>query len=327
MNYSNNYANNYSNMNSPQCDEHNDYRKFQPIVGHSFNNVRPNMMNMNNKRMFENPQSMSGGFYRDKKPQNNGFNIIGGPKQYRKYNNTNTTNNLCNTTSNGMYRMKYVKSDKYLKVNDLKGNLPSSDYYKRINQTQSVNMTMNPNANGYNYNYGDRGTYKKEASLNRYDNANLIKEERTEEDLNKLHKDYISSGNDDSQGYPKEDVLKVSVKLIDREVTLSVCKGEDVYNTARGFVQKNKLNPQLIKPIGDRIKSALNSIEKLLDLPINESERESFSLFQTHCSKIKEENDIDLSCITDMGSTNYLSEDFSLTADDAKMIERLNLSS
>jgi hypothetical protein len=122
--------------------------------------------------------------------------------------------------------------------------------------------------------------------------------------------------------------LFVSVKLNGRDETITVIKGEDVYQIAKAFVFKHQLNQNLVKPIGDRIRQALSSIDQVLYSILNEEEHQSLSAIQTYYaeSKFEEDSDfvnmLDLSCMTDIGSPGTFLSD----TEDFKKPERLNIS-
>jgi len=121
---------------------------------------------------------------------------------------------------------------------------------------------------------------------------------------------------------------------MDKDATITVSRGDDLYLIAKNFIQVHKLNQNLIKPIGDKIRFALNSIDKLLDCKISGEEHKSLSAIQNYYDEKNLEEDeseifdvMDLSCITDIGSQgNYISDSLSLSIEEYKKLERLNIS-
>jgi hypothetical protein len=216
-----------------------------------------------------------------------------------------------------------------------RNNSNSSNSYpgnqQKINElTNIINSTIrDPNSNSKsNQNLPHAGSFES------------IKEELQRKDkINYENLNNYSSGNSDYE-MAEEEVklhnksskenfsLYVSIKLNDREEILPVGKNEDVFHTAKNFVIQQKLNSNLVKPIAERIKQALNSIDVILECTLNEKEHQSLSAIQTFYTenKVEEDDDfvnmLDLSCITDIGSPgNYLSD-----TEDFKKVERLNIS-
>jgi len=266
------------------------------------------------------------------------MNMMGNPMNPMNASNSefNTTPRLPN--QNKVWRNNNSNSNNFpgnqQKINELTNIINSTIRDPHTNATNPANPT-NPTNSKSNHNLTHAGSFES------------IKEELQRKDkLNYENLNNYSSGNSDyemaeeevklhrraskaSKG-PKENFsLFVSIKLNDREEILPVGKNEDVFYTAKTFVLQQKLNNNLIKPIAERIRQALNSINVILECTLNEKEHQSLSAIQTFYTDNKIEEDdsdlvnmLDLSCITDIGSPgNYLSD-----TEDFKKVERLNIS-
>jgi hypothetical protein len=184
-----------------------------------------------------------------------------------------------NPQMNMMYRgMKPVKSDKNVVASLQRTNI----------ETQILNENVRlPNKMWRNhYNIQD----------------NIIRKlEKTKEEVidtpSPIDKD-VSFENDDKA------VLQIVIKLIDKEETINLTRSEDTLKVSKDFCIKNQLNDELIKPIQQKIKQALKSIDLILDHNISTAEEQSLVEIQNIYNQIQSNDSfLNLSCITDLGDT------------------------
>jgi hypothetical protein len=135
--------------------------------------------------------------------------------------------------------------------------------------------------------------------FNIHDNI-LRKSEKKEEVLDTpspIEKD-ISFENDDKT------VLQIVIKLIDKEEIINIARNEDTLKISKEFCIKNQLNDELAKPIQQKIKQALKSIDLILDHNISTAEEQSLVEIQNIYNQIQSNDSfVNLSCMTDLGET------------------------
>ena len=354
---------NYSNkINSPLMEDMSNVnhelrngRKFPYREGNNFSNnmINPNQMNlpipmvnnMSNKVVYEkqNFPSNNNGF--NKKITNGNFQQIQNNKPYVNRKNMGVNYNNPNNIPPQMYRMKMVKSEKFVNpnyVNDGKVGPPGMNTsmipndFRQINKEKNwknsegnkIDATNIINKNISNQSEKPKDSTKTFESVREENDSNRrIVEENGDSSHNQS--DYEVTEEEAKLGQCNENILFVTVKLKDGEETVTIIKGADIYQTAQIFVVRHQLSLSLIRPICESIKQALNSLDIIMDLPLTDRDHKSLTTIENFYQEQKEEEliDFDLSCITDFGtSNNCLGDSFSLSNDEFRKIERLNLS-
>ena len=108
----------------------------------------------------------------------------------------------------------------------------------------------------------------------------------------------ISFENDDKA------VLQIVIKLMDKEEIINLNRNEDTLKVSKEFCAKNQLNDELAKPIQQKIKQALKSIDLILDHNISTAEEQSLIEIQNIYNQIQTNDSfVNLSCMTDLGET------------------------
>lgn len=139
---------------------------------------------------------------------------------------------------------------------------------------------------------------------------------------------------------PSSPLLCVSIRLSGKDELIYISKREEIYETAKLFVQTHNLNQNLVLPIVESVKQALQSLEQILSHKMNDKDHNSMeeiqNLYRQKTSDTEDnlENEIidtetDMSCLTDIcssGNLNLCGDSFSLSAEEAKKVERLNIS-
>lgn len=203
------------------------------------------------------------------------FNMNNNFKQINNnFNNKKIMMPNMNPQMNMMYRMKPVKSDK---------NVTSSLQRTNI-ETQILNDNVRlPNKMWRNhYNVQD----------------NIIRKEKAKEEVDVISPEEKEASFDDKA------VLQIVIKLIDKEEVINLTRSEDTLKVSKEFCIKNQLNDELAKPIQQKIKQALKSIDLILDHNISTAEEQSLTEIQNIYNQIQSNDSfLNLSCITDLGES------------------------
>jgi hypothetical protein len=243
------------------------------------------------KKMMNNNQQQQQQFVNNKYFQKNMINqqMNNTPHNFNMNNNNfkqinNNNNNFNNkkimmpnmNPQMGMMYRKPVKSEKNISANLQRTNI----------ETQILNENVRlPNKMWRNhYNVQD----------------NVIRKEKTKEEIDPpspLEKD-ASFENDDRA------VLQIVIKLIDKEEVINLTRSEDTLKVSKEFCAKNQLNDDLAKPIQQKIKQALKSIDLILDHNISTTEEQSLTEIQNIYNQMQSNDSfLNLSCITDIGES------------------------
>jgi hypothetical protein len=240
--------------------------------------------NFNPYFMVGNPMKMNNNYGNERRPSR--------PENFQQgnkvYNNKRAVQFM-----NNQFRPRNVKSDKNLITVPVKTNFESN--------------VLNDNVKLPDNKWRNNKYSELQNNLLQINQPDMMNSESTHCDVGS-NEDYNSLHSEDDRN-----VLQVVIKLLDREDVIRINKNEDTLKVTRDFCQKNKLNERLIKPIHDKIKQALKSLDLLLDHTMSTEEELSLTEVKNYYKEIEDEQDTfqDMSCFTDLGR-----DDSHLTTDE-----------
>lgn len=325
----NNPQNNYFNKNKPNINNITNMG-FNNNINMPINNIGNKQFKKYNNNNINMTNGMNNNHLHKIKYVKSDKNLTGNPQSQNSYKNNNP--NIFDQNNNKVWR--------------------NNNNNPNYNNNYNPNFMMNNNMNNINNNMNNNVTFKKSNHSgfnNSRKNFKSIKEEdhninnngRSSKpmesklcDPNDDNGYFSSDHSDEEESVNKQAALLVAIKLNGKEETICISKNEksdDISKIAKEFVIKHKLNENLVNPIIMKIKQAINSIDLILDHNI--SVQEHYSLFKVqnfyNQKDIEEEElfNLNLSCITDICSTTSdFDETLSLSNEDLKKIERLNIS-